>query len=71
MYSYTESDSLLAMLLQHLWNTFFNENPLKYTDISSLAFDVDEDDIKNLVENFIIETNPNNDQEIRMVDFTH
>ena len=61
----------MAMLLQHLWNVFFNEDPLKYTDVSSLAFDVDQDDVKGLVENFIIETNPSNDQEIRMVDFTH
>ena len=66
-----ESDSPLAMLLQHLWNVFFNEGALIYTDISSLAFDVDEEDFKTLVQNYIIEANPKNKEEIRMVDFTH
>lgn len=66
-----ESDSPLAMLLQHLWNVFFNEGVLIYTDISGLAFDVEEKDIKTLVENYIIEANPKNKEEIRMVDFTH
>ena len=59
------------MLLQHLWNVFFNEGALVYTDVSSLAFDVDEEDLKTLIENYIIEANPKNKEEIRMVDFTH
>ena len=59
------------MLLQHLWNEFFDKGPLTYTDISSLAFDVDESDMTNLKKNFIIEENPKNKEEIRMVDFTH
>ena len=66
-----DGDSELAMLLQHLWNQFFNEGPLVYTDISSLAFDVAEEDIAMLDDNFIIERNAENKNEIRMVDFTH
>lgn len=66
-----ESDSPLAMLLQHLWNIFTNEGVLVYTDISSLGFDIDVDDINTLERNFIIEANPKNKNEIRMVDFTH
>lgn len=66
-----ESDSHLAMLLQYLWNVFFNNGALIYTNISSLEFDVDEKDLKALVQNYIIEANPKNKDEIRMVDFTH
>lgn len=66
-----ESDSPLAMLLQHLWNIFTNDGALVYTDISSLGFDVDEDDINTLEQNYIIEANPKCKNDIRMVDFTH
>ena len=69
--NFLDGDSELAMLLQHLWNQFFNEGPLAYTDISSLAFDVAEEDIATLDDNFIIERNAENKNEIRMVDFTH
>ena len=69
--NFLDGDSELAMLLQHLWNQFFNEGPLVYTDISSLAFDVAEEDIATLDDNFIIERNAENKNQIRMVDFTH
>ena len=69
--NFLDGDSELAMLLQHLWNQFFNEGPLVYTDISSLAFDVAEEDIATLEDNFIIERNAENKNQIRMVDFTH
>ena len=59
------------MILQHLWNTFQNEGNLIYTDISSLEFDVNDQDIDVLLQNYIIESNPENKNEIRMVDFTH
>ena len=59
------------MILQHLWNTFQNEGKLIYTDISSLEFHVNDQDIDVLLKNYIIESNPENKNEIRMVDFTH
>ena len=59
------------MLFQHLWNTFFNEGAHIYTDISSLGFDVCEEDVATFVQNNIIEFNPKSKNEIRMVDFTH
>ena len=65
------SDSPFAMLLQHLWNVFFGEGVLAYTNIASLPFDVSEEDIQTLMENRIIEVNPKNKEEIRMVDFSH
>ena len=58
------------MILQHLWNIFQNEGKLIYTDISSLEFDVNDNDIDVLLQNYIIESNPSNKNEIRMVDFT-
>jgi len=65
-----ESDSPLAMILQHLWNVFHNEGKLVYTDISSLEFDVNENDIDVLLHHYIIQSNPTNKNEIRMIDFT-
>ena len=59
------------MILQQLWNVFQNEGSLIYTDISSLEFDVNENDIDVLLQNYIIESNPSNKNEIRMIDFTH
>ena len=59
------------MLFQHLWNIFFEEGADVYTDISSLVFDVCEEDLATFEENYIIERNPKNKYEIRMVDFTH
>ena len=68
--NFLDSDSPLAMILQHLWNIFQNEGKLIYTDISSLEFDVNDNDIDVLLQNYIIESNPSNKNEIRMVDFT-
>ena len=59
------------MLFQHLWNIFFQEGADVYTDISSLAFDVCQEDLATFEQNYIIEINPKNKNEIRMVDFTH
>jgi len=58
------------MIIQHLWNVFQNEGSLVYTDIYSLEFDVNENHIDVLLENYIIECNPSNKSEIRMIDFT-
>lgn len=56
---------------QVLWNTFFTDGSEEYLKISHLEFDVDPSDVTLLINNDIIEQNPEDLDSVRLVDMTH
>jgi len=59
----------LGMLVQKLWDTFQNEKE-EYVQISHLEFDIEPSHVDLLVKNHIAVVDPNDNDKIRLEDFT-
>lgn len=60
----------LGNLLQTLWNDFQDGDDKQYTKMSFLEFDVEKSHVDLLVKNGIAQLDPNDADNIRLVDFT-
>jgi len=68
---FNENDgSSIGYLLQALWKNFLDNGPSEYISIESLSFDVPEKNVEQLVRADIVQKQPSNSDNIKMVDFT-
>lgn len=62
--------SKFGYLLQELWSNFVNNGAHEYVSIESMNFDVDQEVLEHLENAGIITFNKNNNDLIKLVDFT-
>eukprot|EP00093_Oithona_nana_P000066 00066.XXX_53_1524_1 [CDS] Oithona nana genome sequencing. len=65
-----ESGGHLSVFLQHLWDGY-QKKEVEYLELSDLPFDVEKEILNMLVTEGIIETNPDNIDQVKLVDFVN